>query len=84
MRTNVLFGVDHMDQLLIRAKENKQRLEMIYVNEQGEYSQRIIRVMKIYEHYILGFCYTKRAVRQFKKDQILSILPYKKGNQDGA
>ncbi|GEL78841.1 hypothetical protein [Tenuibacillus multivorans] len=70
-----------MDHLLHRALENKARLEMIYVDEQGRYSQRVIRVVKINTHDFLAFCYTKRAVRLFKKDQVLSVLLLKQGKR---
>ncbi|RPF52164.1 hypothetical protein [Aquisalibacillus elongatus] len=73
-----------MDNLLRRALDNKQKLEMIYLSEKGEYSQRVVRIVEVKEHVFLAFCYTKRAVRRFKKVQVLSILPYKKGKQDFA
>ncbi|SEQ61273.1 hypothetical protein [Piscibacillus halophilus] len=70
-----------MEQILQRALEQKQRLEMIYISEQGEYSQRIILLVKNNEYDFLAYCYTKQAVRRFKKDHVLSILPYKKGKR---
>ncbi|MFD2639945.1 hypothetical protein [Piscibacillus salipiscarius] len=70
-----------MERILQRALEQKQQLEMIYLDQNGDYSQRIVRVVKIYEDDFLAFCFTKQGVRRFKKIHVLSILPYKKGKR---
>ncbi|WP_188205884.1 hypothetical protein [Alkalibacillus aidingensis] len=56
---------------------SKQILEMIYMDIQGQLTQRIIRVVREEEERILAFCYTRRQVRSFKKENILSIYPYR-------
>ncbi|WP_082234584.1 hypothetical protein [Halobacillus massiliensis] len=66
-----------MENLLIKASEEKIKLEMIYMDSQGELSYRVIRTVKNEEEHILGYCYTKKKVRSFRKDSILSIYPYK-------
>ncbi|MGP4072090.1 hypothetical protein ACTWQB_06010 [Piscibacillus sp. B03] len=73
-----------MDSILQRAMNQKQRLEMIYLDRQGDYSQRVVRIVKIDDESFLAYCYTKQAVRRFKKINVLSILPYKKGKTDRA
>ncbi|WP_079529475.1 hypothetical protein [Halobacillus hunanensis] len=64
-----------MEGLLIRAMEQKQKLEMIYLDADGYMSQRTIRVLEVREEDILTYCYSRRKVRMFKKARILSLTP---------
>ncbi|WP_163529900.1 hypothetical protein [Halobacillus ihumii] len=64
-----------MKGLLIRAIEQKQKLEMIYLDADGHMSQRTIRVLEAREEDILAYCYSRRKVRTFKKARILSLTP---------
>lgn len=73
-----------MQSLLIRSKEEKLKLEMIYMTGKGELSQRVIRVINVYDHSILAYCFTRRKVRKFTNKNILSVLPYRKKRHIGA
>ncbi len=63
--------------ILRNAMENSTPVEMIYMSEKGDISQRVITVNEISKSHIKAFCHTKKQVRIFKIDNILSVLPYK-------
>ncbi|MFD2924148.1 hypothetical protein [Halobacillus naozhouensis] len=67
-----------MDGLLNRAVGQNQKLEMIYLDSKGEMSQRIVRVVHVREDDLLAFCNSRRKVRTFKKENILSIARVRK------
>lgn len=66
-----------MDYMLKRSLNEKQKLELIYMANEGKISQRVIRVVSIKEGIVLAYCYTRKTVRLFKKENILSVHPYK-------
>ncbi|MBE6184882.1 hypothetical protein [Heyndrickxia ginsengihumi] len=66
-----------MKGLLMNAVETGETLEMIYLSNKGEISQRRIKVLNINEGSIKAYCYTKRQFRTFKLDNILSIVPFR-------
>ncbi|GGB56936.1 hypothetical protein GCM10011409_38150 [Lentibacillus populi] len=55
------------------------KLEMIYLDSNNQITQRTIKVLRANEDAILAYCYTKRQVRSFKVDNILSFLPKRLG-----
>lgn len=61
-----------MHGLFIHSMETKQKLEIIYVSVENQFSQRIIRVLDISENKILAYCYSKRQVRAFTISGVLS------------
>ncbi|MFC7060865.1 hypothetical protein [Halobacillus seohaensis] len=65
-----------MNNLITRAFESKEKLELIYIDSDGQLSQRIIRVVKMDHNGLLAYCYSKQQVRSFKKENILSVYPY--------
>lgn len=70
---------------LKQAYNNNSKLEIMYINQKDQVSQRIIRVLELHEHTIKAYCYKQRALRFFKIENILSgrvIKPYVK--QQGA
>ncbi|WHY79016.1 hypothetical protein QNH20_07750 [Neobacillus sp. WH10] len=64
-----------MDGLLIRSIEEHIPLEMIYLAENQELSQRKLIVKEMNDNYIRAFCLTRKLIRTFKRENILSILP---------
>ncbi|MCI1745118.1 MAG: hypothetical protein LKI07_12730 [Heyndrickxia oleronia] len=66
-----------MKGLLLRAVETHEKLEMIYLSNKGEISQRVIRVEKVGDQSFRAYCYTRKQVRTFKLNNILSIAPLK-------
>lgn len=49
---------------------NKKVIEIIYHGSQG-ITQRKIKVLRMDEHKITAYCYTKKGIRSFKLDAIL-------------
>lgn len=66
-----------MKGLLLRAVESHEKLEMIYLSNKGEITQRVIRVEKVGEISIRAYCYTRKQERTFILSNILSIAPLK-------
>lgn len=61
-----------MKGLILRSIEQESQLEIIYMNEKGQISQRIIKVLEMNDTYIKAYCYLRRAKRIFKIDNLLS------------
>ena len=64
-----------MISLLIRSAQTGERLEMIYLSEKQQLSQRVIKVLEVQNDTIKAYCFIKRTYRTFKMTNILSIVP---------
>ncbi|EKN68808.1 hypothetical protein BABA_12176 [Neobacillus bataviensis LMG 21833] len=64
-----------MDGLLNRSIEEHMPLEMIYLAENQELSQRKLIVKEVNGDYIRAYCLARKQMRTFKRENILSILP---------
>ena len=73
-----------MNILLKRALETGEVLEMIYMSDEGELSQRKIRVLGISTGSVKAFCLLRNKQRVFKSANILSIGPVRKHYHRGA
>ncbi|MBO0962457.1 hypothetical protein J1P26_22445 [Neobacillus sp. MM2021_6] len=73
-----------MNVLLDRAVETGEVLEMIYLSDKGEISQRRIRILEISIGSFRAFCLLRSKQRTFKLSNILSIGPVRKKYQRGA
>lgn len=62
-----------MNGLLKRSLESGEILEMIYLCNKNEISQRKIKVIEIYADTFRAFCFSRRQSRIFKKSNVLSI-----------
>ncbi|MBM7715354.1 putative DNA-binding transcriptional regulator YafY [Bacillus thermophilus] len=62
-----------MNGLLRRSANLKTPLAIIYINKSNHISQRIIRVLKVEDSLIKAYCYTKKQIRTFRLDNILSV-----------
>ncbi|MFC7060779.1 hypothetical protein [Halobacillus seohaensis] len=67
-----------MNGLFIRSAEDKQNLEMIYLGSNEQLSQRVIKVVSVKKDDILAYCYSRDQLRTFKKENVMSVYPYKK------
>lgn len=61
-----------MNGLLQRSKEEKFPVEIIYLSNTGEITQRTIIVKEIQNEYIKAFCLLKQQPRLFNRSNILS------------
>lgn len=73
-----------MNGLLERALESGEILEMIYLSNKGEISQRRITVIEVSSGIITAYCFLRKKPRIFKRSNILSIRPVKKKYERGA
>lgn len=67
-----------MTNILKRGLESKQPIEIIYNDDSGNITQRIITIIAINDSHIKSYCHLRRTSRTFKKDNILSAAPHKK------
>ncbi len=51
------------------------RLEMIYLADNQQISQRKLIVMEVNDKYIRAYCLLRKEVRTFKRENILAIMP---------
>lgn len=73
-----------MNRTLQMSLEEEKCIDMIYINQQGEFTQRIIKVLEIQEHYIKAFCFMRKGKRTFKKENILSVSMIRSHRKVGA
>ncbi|MEH6904699.1 MULTISPECIES: hypothetical protein [Neobacillus] len=64
-----------MDGLFMRSIEENIPLEMIYLAENQELSQRKLIVKEVTDEYIRAYCLLRKQMRTFKRENILSIMP---------
>ncbi|MFS0644328.1 hypothetical protein [Siminovitchia sp. 179-K 8D1 HS] len=64
-----------MKGLPMRAVQAGERLEMIYLSENNQLSQRVIKVISVSETTVKAYCYLKKQFRTFKRENILSVAP---------
>lgn len=64
-----------MKGLLRRAANSGEKLEIIYLSNSHQLSQRIVKVISMSETTIQAYCYLKNQYRTFKRANILSAAP---------
>ena len=64
-----------MDGLLFRSIEENIPLEMIYLSNNQQISQRKLVVKEVNDEYIRAYCLLRKQVRTFRRENILSIMP---------
>jgi predicted DNA-binding transcriptional regulator YafY len=67
-------GID-MDGLFLRAIEENIPLEMIYLSDGQQLTQRKLLVKEVNEEYIRAYCLLRKQIRTFRRENILSIMP---------
>lgn len=73
-----------MKKLLNWSFEQQKCIDMIYQNDKGQFTQRIIRVIQIQDEHIRAYCYLRKRDRLFKLDNILSVATIQKNRVRGA
>ena len=61
--------------LLVRALNNSQAVDMIYMNNKGLISQRRVKVISVHEETFQSYCFVRKQPRIFKLENVLSIRP---------
>ena len=64
-----------MNGLLLRSIEENIPLEMIYLSEDQQISQRKLLVKEMNDEYIRAYCLLCKQIRTFRRENILSIIP---------
>ncbi|MFP7169348.1 transcriptional regulator [Terribacillus sp. 7520-G] len=60
---------------LIRFMERQ--VTMIYMAKDGSLTKRQVKIEKINEASVTGYCYLRKQLRTFRMDRILAIQPIK-------
>ncbi len=76
--SNLRLGGNDMERYLIEAMEGQAKIMIFYLDGKNRITQRIIRVIKLTDHYLLAYCYYRKQIRAFKFDHILSYGPAKR------
>lgn len=61
-----------MNGVLRRSVETKQKIVVFYMDGNQQITQRFIRVLKMDDTRVLAYCYYRKGVRTFKRENILS------------
>ena len=64
-----------MDGLLLRAIVENIPLEMIYLSQDQQISQRKLLVKEVNDEYIRAYCLLRKQIRTFRRENILSLMP---------
>jgi predicted DNA-binding transcriptional regulator YafY len=68
-------GVVAMEGIFLRSIEENIPLEMIYLSDDNQLSQRKLIVKEVDEEYIRAYCLLRKQIRTFRRQNILSIMP---------
>jgi len=61
-----------MRKSLLNFIENEEKLMIYYLDDHGNLTQRIIKMIRINDENLLAYCYYRKRVRTFKLANILS------------
>jgi predicted DNA-binding transcriptional regulator YafY len=64
---------DSVKNFLLRCQLNQKPVEIMYLSNSGEVSQRTITIRDIHDSKIKAYCHLRRTQRVFKLENILSI-----------
>ncbi|MDQ0174231.1 hypothetical protein [Bacillus chungangensis] len=73
-----------MNGLLMRALESKEKLEMIYLSNSNEISQRQIRVIEVNKQSFKAYCFLRKQYRIFIISNVLSMQPLQNKHRGSA
>lgn len=74
-------GGIQMDGFLLWAIEENIPLEMIYLSEDHQLTQRKLLVKEVNDEFIRAYCLLRKQIRTFRRDNILSIMPDSHSNR---
>ncbi len=70
-----------LEGLFRRCKLEGRPVEMIYMSEKGIVTKRIVSIHQFNDETVMGYCHLRKAVRTFKRSNILSALPVKRSSK---
>lgn len=74
----ICLGVSSVKGILQRAIDSKEVIQIIYMSDKGEISQRYITVVSINPTHMNCYCHYRKQKRVLKISNILSAFPNKK------
>ena len=60
---------------LIKYIKHKPTIRIIYIDDKGNVSKRLVRVIKINSSTFTAYCYLRGARRTFKFNNVLAVVP---------
>ncbi|MFQ6391319.1 WYL domain-containing protein [Priestia aryabhattai] len=66
---------------LRKAFREQKNMEIMYLDQHNNVTQRFIRILKLNDKTVKAYCYHKKSLRIFKIDNMLSgciVSPYKR------
>lgn len=70
-----------MKGILFRSMEERKPVEIIYMSKNNTFTQRKIFIKELRGSTILAYCLTRKQLRIFNLNNIMSILPEKSALQ---
>ncbi|MEW9109839.1 MAG: hypothetical protein AB2374_10850 [Cytobacillus gottheilii] len=70
-----------MKGILFRSMEERKPVEIIYMSKNNTFTQRKIFIKELKGSSILAYCLTRKQLRIFNLNNIMSILPEKPSRQ---
>ena len=64
-----------MNRVLLKATENKQTVQLIYLDANHQLTQRKILPYTIKGQHVRAYCFLRNQIRFFKLENILAVLP---------
>ena len=58
--------------LFVRALENKKKIMVVYMDDQHELTQRVVKVLNVKDDRLLVYCYFRKQIRTLKIEHVLS------------
>ncbi len=63
---------------LRRALESKEKIQIVYLDKNGKYTQRYVTVLALNDRHAICYCHYRKQYRMFKLDNILAVAYGKK------
>ncbi len=64
-----------MKNRIMKAMQNGQIVNMMYMAKDGQISERKIKVIKVYGESFQAYCFLRNTKRTFKIDNVLALIP---------
>lgn len=61
--------------MIEKSIQSHRLLDMVYLSECGQVSQRRIKVLKMKKDFIYAFCFLRQSTRSFRVNNILALEP---------
>lgn len=62
-----------MEKAIRKAMDGKKKILIIYVDQYGHFSKRMVHMIRYKDKKLITYCYARRGIRIFHQDNILAI-----------